>query len=90
MAQQLFGEDSKDGLNWRSITDCSDLVRFLFPRRSQHKTSPEQPSDPGDSSRNSHWFLSPPGAMTFLDQQSEMDTDQRISMIPGREQSVPG
>ena len=78
-AKQLFWDNKKDDPKYRPTTDWGDLPGFFFPRRYQDHKAPERRLDPVDSARNSSWFLWAMGArraITFLQQQPEVDGDR--------------
>jgi len=77
-AKQLFWDGKKDDPKYRPTTDWGDLQGFFYPRRYPKQAGPEHQLDPVASPRNSHWFLWTIGArraITFLEQQPEVDGD---------------
>jgi len=78
-AKQLFWEDKKDHPKYRPTTDWGDMAGFFFPRRYKDFNDPDRRLDPVDSARNDRWFLWAMGArraITFLEQQPEVDGDR--------------
>ena len=78
-AKQLFWEGKKDDPKYRPTTDWGDMAGFFFPRRYKDFNDPKRRLDPVDSARNDRWFLWAMGArraITFLEQQPEVDGDR--------------
>ena len=78
-AKQLFWDGKKDDPKYRPTTDWGDLGAFFFPRRYQDQKILVHRLDPVESARNSNWFLWTIGArraITFLEQQPEVDGDR--------------
>jgi len=79
-AKQLFWDGKKDDPKYRPTTDWGDLGAFFFPRRFQDQKILVHRLDPAaESPRNSNWFVWTIGArraITFLEQQPEVDGDR--------------
>jgi len=78
-AKQLFWDGKKDDPKYRPTTDWGDMAGFFFPRRYKDFNDPKRRLDPVDSARNDRWFLWAMGArraITFLEQQPEVDGDR--------------
>ena len=79
-AKQLFWDGKKDDPKYRPTTDWGDLGAFFFPRRYQDQKILVHRLDPvAKSPRNSNWFVWTIGArraITFLEQQPEVDGDR--------------
>jgi dienelactone hydrolase len=78
-AKQLFWDGKKDHPKYRPTTDWGDLGAYFFPRRFQDQKILVHKLDPVESPRNSNWFvwtIAARRAITFLEQQPEVDEDR--------------
>jgi len=81
---KLFWENKTDDPNYKLITDWGALDAYHDPSRNGKDTFMSMPVDewtldPVESPRNNSWFLCTLGArraLTFLEQQSEVDADK--------------
>jgi hypothetical protein len=81
---KLFWDNKTDDPNYKLITDWGALDAYQHPTRSgtdvfNSVSASEWTLDPVDSPRNNSWFLCTLGArraLTFLEQQSEVDGDK--------------
>jgi len=82
---KLFWDDAQENPNYKVTTDWGALDGYHAPSRSPQSVFPILPPpsewtlDPVESPRNNSWYLVALGArraLTFLEQQSEVDADR--------------